>query len=74
MHAGLQLLGLDLETGAELRVVGFLDLGGAEALALERPAAGKTGTATIDAGDVSSSWFVGYTPQVSTAVKFSSSR
>ncbi len=35
---------------------------GQNALALGRPAAGKTGTATNDKGDVSSSWFVGYTP------------
>ena len=37
---------------------------------LERPVAGKTGTATNDKGQVSSSWFVGYTPQVSTAVMY----
>jgi membrane peptidoglycan carboxypeptidase len=37
---------------------------------LDRPAAGKTGTATNAAGDVSSSWFVGYTPQLSTAVMY----
>ena len=36
---------------------------GQNALALGRPAAGKTGTATNDDGDVSSSWFVGYTPR-----------
>ncbi|MBA2445714.1 MAG: penicillin-binding protein, partial [Nocardioidaceae bacterium] len=47
---------------------------GYNALELERPAAGKTGTATgsdLDGdgeGDVVSSWFVGYTPQLSTAV------
>jgi membrane peptidoglycan carboxypeptidase len=35
-----------------------------------RPAAGKTGTATSDGGEVSSSWFVGYTPQLSTAVMY----
>ena len=40
------------------------------ALALGRPAAAKTGTATNDDEDVSSSWFVGYTPQVSTAVMY----
>ena len=40
------------------------------AQALGRPAAGKTGTATNDDGDVSSSWFVGYTPQVATAVMY----
>jgi membrane peptidoglycan carboxypeptidase len=43
---------------------------GANAQALNRPAAGKTGTATNADGDVSSSWFVGYTPQVSTAVMY----
>ncbi|MDT0185937.1 transglycosylase domain-containing protein [Microbacterium sp. ARD31] len=43
---------------------------GTEALALARPVAGKTGTATNDDGGVSSSWFVGTTPQVSTAVMF----
>lgn len=43
---------------------------GQNALALGRPAAGKTGTATNKDGDVSSSWFVGYTPQVATAVMY----
>ena len=43
---------------------------GANAQALNRPAAGKTGTATNADGDVSSSWFVGYTPQVATAVMY----
>jgi membrane peptidoglycan carboxypeptidase len=43
---------------------------GANAQALGRPAAGKTGTATNDDGEVSSSWFVGYTPQLATAVMY----
>ena len=43
---------------------------GQNAQKLERPAAGKTGTATNEDGDVSSSWFVGYTPQVATAVMY----
>jgi membrane peptidoglycan carboxypeptidase len=43
---------------------------GQNARALGRPAAGKTGTATNANGDVSSSWFVGYTPQVATAVMY----
>jgi membrane peptidoglycan carboxypeptidase len=43
---------------------------GQNALSLGRPAAGKTGTATNDDGDVSSSWFVGYTPQLATAVMY----
>jgi membrane peptidoglycan carboxypeptidase len=43
---------------------------GRNAQALGRPAAGKTGTATNADGDVSSSWFVGYTPQLATAVMY----
>ena len=43
---------------------------GSDAQALGRPAAGKTGTATNDKNDVSSAWFVGYTPQLSTAVMY----
>ena len=43
---------------------------GTAALAIDRPAAGKTGTATNDKDEVSSAWFVGYTPQVSTAVMY----
>jgi membrane peptidoglycan carboxypeptidase len=43
---------------------------GQAALALGRPAAGKTGTATNAANEVSSSWFVGYTPQMATAVMY----
>ena len=43
---------------------------GQAALALGRPAAGKTGTATNSKDQVSSAWFVGYTPQLSTAVMY----
>jgi membrane peptidoglycan carboxypeptidase len=43
---------------------------GENAKALGRAAAGKTGTATNQNGDVDSSWFVGFTPQVSTAVMY----
>ncbi|GAA2134762.1 transglycosylase domain-containing protein [Nocardioides bigeumensis] len=43
---------------------------GSAALELDRPVAGKTGTATNDKGEVSSSWFVGTTPQISTAVMY----
>lgn len=43
---------------------------GTAALSLGRPAAGKTGTATNGLGQVSSSWFVGYTPQLATAVMY----
>ncbi|WP_170219358.1 transglycosylase domain-containing protein [Nocardioides litoris] len=35
-----------------------------------RPTAGKTGTATNDEGDVVSSWFAGFTPQLATAVVY----
>jgi membrane peptidoglycan carboxypeptidase len=49
---------------------------GRKALALGRPAAGKTGTATApkcatcSETHVSSAWFVGYTPNLSTAVMY----
>ncbi len=43
---------------------------GRKALALGRPVGGKTGTATNDDGEVSSAWFVGMTPQLSTAVMY----
>ena len=43
---------------------------GAAAKALGRPAAGKTGTATNGQDQVSSAWFVGYTPQLATAVMY----
>ncbi len=41
---------------------------GTAALELGRPAAGKTGTATVANDDVSSAWFSGYTPQLATSV------
>ncbi|MFI2707381.1 transglycosylase domain-containing protein, partial [Nocardioides sp. CER28] len=43
---------------------------GRSALPLGRPTGGKTGTATNDKGEVSSAWFVGMTPQLSTAVMY----
>jgi membrane peptidoglycan carboxypeptidase len=43
---------------------------GKAALELDRPVAGKTGTAAQSDGDVISAWFVGYTPQLSTAVMY----
>jgi membrane peptidoglycan carboxypeptidase len=43
---------------------------GTNAQSIGRPAAGKTGTATNDLDQVSSSWFVGYTPQMATAVMY----
>ena len=44
---------------------------GTNANTIDRPVAGKTGTATTDGGHVRSSWFVGYTPQLVTAVMYS---
>ena len=43
---------------------------GTNANVIGRPVAGKTGTATTDGGHVRSSWFVGYTPQLVTAVMY----
>jgi len=43
---------------------------GLTASALTCPAAGKTGTATSDDSAVSSSWFVGFSPKLSTAVMY----
>ncbi len=43
---------------------------GRNADVIGRDIAGKTGTATTDGGHVRSSWFVGYTPQLSTAVMY----
>ena len=43
---------------------------GTAALALGRPVAGKTGTATNGKDQVSSAWFVGATPQLATAVMY----
>jgi membrane peptidoglycan carboxypeptidase len=41
---------------------------GSAAQSLGRPAAGKTGTAALRPDTTTSSWFVGYTPQLSAAV------
>ncbi|RLV48430.1 penicillin-binding protein [Nocardioides mangrovicus] len=44
---------------------------GTAAQAIDRDSAGKTGTATAgDDGHVSSSWYIGYTPQLVTAVMY----
>ncbi|SDC42751.1 transglycosylase domain-containing protein [Nocardioides lianchengensis] len=43
---------------------------GTAALALDRPAAGKTGTSTNDDDHVVSSWFSGFTPQLATSVVY----
>ncbi len=43
---------------------------GTAALGIDRPAAGKTGTATNDLDQVDSAWFTGYTPQLATSVMY----
>jgi membrane peptidoglycan carboxypeptidase len=43
---------------------------GTAALGIDRPAAGKTGTATNSFDQVDSAWFTGYTPQLSTSVMY----
>ena len=43
---------------------------GRSANVIGRPTAGKTGTATNDKDQVSSSWYIGYTPQTTTAVMY----
>ncbi|WP_085870608.1 MULTISPECIES: transglycosylase domain-containing protein [unclassified Nocardioides] len=70
-EAGEPATGEDIaaDTSYALQQV-VLDGTGANAQAIGRPAAGKTGTATNDDDEVSSSWFVGYTPQLATAVMY----
>ena len=43
---------------------------GTEARKLDRPAAGKTGTAALRPDTTTSAWFVGFTPQLCAAVDF----
>jgi membrane peptidoglycan carboxypeptidase len=43
---------------------------GTAALGINRPAAGKTGTATNALDQVDSAWFTGYTPQLATSVMY----
>jgi membrane peptidoglycan carboxypeptidase len=43
---------------------------GTAALGINRPAAGKTGTATNGKDQVDSAWFTGYTPQMATSVMY----
>ena len=61
----------DIDRDVSYALQGVVKQGtGQNAQALGRPAAGKTGTATNADGNVSSSWFVGYTPQLATAVMY----
>ncbi len=43
---------------------------GSKSSAIGRPSGGKTGTATDAKGQVTSAWYVGYTPQLSTGVVY----
>ncbi|MDN5745254.1 MAG: penicillin-binding protein, partial [Nocardioidaceae bacterium] len=60
--------GIADDTGYALQKV--IKSGSGSTTTLGRPAGGKTGTATNGKGEVSSAWFVGYTPQLSTAVMY----
>ncbi|KAJ1684603.1 hypothetical protein LUZ63_020358 [Rhynchospora breviuscula] len=66
-----RVLPADIASDVSYALQGVVTSGtGTAALDLGRPAAGKTGTATNDKDQVSSAWFVGYTPQLSTAVMY----
>jgi membrane peptidoglycan carboxypeptidase len=69
--ANTRAVGRDIDADVSYAMQQVVQHGtGEAALALGRPAAGKTGTATNDKGDVSSAWFIGYTPQLATAVMY----
>ncbi|MCW2782776.1 MAG: glycosyl transferase, family 51 [Marmoricola sp.] len=66
-----RVISADIAADVSYAMQGVVKAGtGQNALALGRPAAGKTGTATNDSHLVDSSWFIGFTPQVSTAVMY----
>ncbi len=63
--------GADIAADVSYALQQVVEVGtGTVALGLDRPAAGKTGTATNEDNDVSSSWFTGYTPQLATSVMY----
>ncbi|HYJ66818.1 MAG TPA: transglycosylase domain-containing protein [Nocardioidaceae bacterium] len=61
----------DVAANLDAALEGVIDEGTGTNAGLECPAAGKTGTATGPHGEISSSWFVGYTPRLATAVTYS---
>ncbi len=66
-----ETLGADIAADITYAMQQVVESGsGFEAAALGRPVAGKTGTATVSNGDVSSSWFTGFTPQLATSVMY----
>ncbi|NYJ03569.1 membrane peptidoglycan carboxypeptidase [Nocardioides thalensis] len=66
-----RVLSEDIAADASYALQQVVEVGtGTGAQAIGRPAAGKTGTATNDDGEVVSAWFAGYTPQLSTAVTY----
>jgi membrane peptidoglycan carboxypeptidase len=68
--SGERALDEDIAADTSYALQQVVKVGTGRSASIGRPAAGKTGTATNDNGDVVSSWFVGYTPQVSTAVRY----
>jgi membrane peptidoglycan carboxypeptidase len=66
-----QAISEDIAADTSYALQQVADVGtGTNANVIGRDIAGKTGTATTDGGNVRSSWFVGYTPQLSTAVMY----
>ncbi|MEZ5093581.1 transglycosylase domain-containing protein [Nocardioides sp.] len=70
-----RVLDKDIAADVSYAMQQVVDVGtGTAAKELARPAGGKTGTATKEAANggsvVSSAWFVGFTPQISTAVMY----
>jgi membrane peptidoglycan carboxypeptidase len=64
-------LGTDIASDVSYALQQVVQSGtGTAALGIDRPAAGKTGTATNDKDQVDSAWFTGYTPQLSTSVMY----
>jgi membrane peptidoglycan carboxypeptidase len=64
-------LGEDIAADVSYAMQQVVQVGtGTAALALGRPAAGKTGTATNGLDQVSSAWFTGFTPQLVTSVMY----
>ena len=66
-----QDLGADIAADVSYALQQVVQAGtGTAALGLDRPAAGKTGTATNAYDEVDSAWFTGYTPQLATSVMY----
>jgi membrane peptidoglycan carboxypeptidase len=66
-----QAFGKQIAADLDYALQDVIDEGTGTNANLRCAAAGKTGTATGPHGEVSSSWFVGYTPKLATAVTYS---